>query len=107
MDDMQPIMERKTTKTAAPVAVDLRGLRRTYRTPSGNVEAVRDITLEIGRGETVALLGPNGAGKSTTIDLLLGLQPPDAGTVAVLGEAPDDAVAHGRIGVMLQTGGLL
>ena len=46
---------------------------------TGPVHAVRGIDIDIAPGETVALLGPNGAGKSTTIDMLLGLLPPDAG----------------------------
>jgi ABC-2 type transport system ATP-binding protein len=58
-------------------------------------------------GETVALLGPNGAGKSTTVDLLLGLQEPDDGSVDLFGGPPQRAVAAGRIGAMLQGGGVL
>jgi len=92
---------------AGALAVDLRGLRKTYRSPAGPVEALRGVDLAVERGETVALLGPNGAGKSTTIDLLLGLQPADAGTISVLGRPPEAAISGGRIGVMLQTGGLL
>jgi len=55
----------------------------------------------------VALLGPNGAGKSTTIDMLLGLLPPDSGTVSVFGMKPADAIKVGAIGAMLQTGSLI
>ena len=43
--------------------------------------AVRGVDISIAPGETVALLGPNGAGKSTTVDMMLGLSKPDAGTV--------------------------
>jgi ABC-2 type transport system ATP-binding protein len=68
---------------------------------------VRGIDVTVAPGETVALLGPNGAGKSTTIDMLLGLQHPDAGDVSVFGLTPDKAVAAGLVGAMLQTGGLL
>jgi len=75
--------------------------------PAGPVEAVRGVDVSVAPGETVALLGPNGAGKSTTIDLLLGLQRPDDGTVAVFGGSPEEAIGRGRIGVMLQTGNLL
>ena len=49
-------------------------------------------------GETVALLGPNGAGKSTTIDMLLGLLPPDTGTVELFGTTPAQAIAAGPMG---------
>jgi ABC-2 type transport system ATP-binding protein len=55
----------------------------------------------------VALLGPNGAGKSTTLDMVLGLLRPDAGTVSVFGAAPATAVAQGKVGAMLQTGALI
>jgi len=89
------------------VGIELAGVEKTYRAPSGPVPAVRGVDLTIARGETVALLGPNGAGKSTTIDMILGLQSPDAGTVHVLGETPERAVGQGLVGAMLQTGGLL
>jgi ABC-2 type transport system ATP-binding protein len=87
--------------------IELLGLEKSYSTSSGTIRAVRGIDVEVAAGETVALLGPNGAGKSTAIDMLLGLQKPDRGTVAVFGETPAEAVKHGRIGAMLQTGGLL
>jgi len=63
--------------------------------------------VAVRQGETVALLGPNGAGKSTTVDMLLGLQKPDEGSVSLFGGPPDRAVHGGRVGVMLQAGGVL
>jgi len=89
------------------IGVELRGAAKTYRTAGTVVHAVRGIDVSIDRGETVALLGPNGAGKSTTIDMVLGLTIPDAGTVSLLGEPPKKAVAAGRVGAMLQTGALI
>jgi ABC-2 type transport system ATP-binding protein len=85
----------------------LAGIRKTYRTPTGPVEAVRGVDLSVEPGETVALLGPNGAGKSTTVDMLLGLQAPDAGTVAVFGREPREAVRAGLVGAMLQSGAVI
>src|SRR5262249_58171941 len=73
----------------------------------GGVGAVREVDVSIRAGEIVALLGPNGAGKSTTIDMLLGLTQPDAGTVRVLGRPPRAATEAGAVGVMLQTGSLI
>jgi ABC-2 type transport system ATP-binding protein len=81
----------------------LHGLRKSY----GKVQAVRGVDLAIPTGQTVAILGPNGAGKSTTIDMLLGLSPPDAGTVRLFGQTPAEAVAAGRVGGMLQVGELI
>jgi ABC-2 type transport system ATP-binding protein len=87
--------------------IELRGLKKTYRSPKGPVPAVRGVDVVVEPGETVALLGPNGAGKTTTVDMLLGLQQPDEGSVAVFGGPPERAVRAGRIGAMLQTGGVL
>jgi ABC-2 type transport system ATP-binding protein len=87
--------------------ISLTGLTKTFASAEGPVRAVRGIDVAIRPGETVALLGPNGAGKSTTIDMLLGLLPPDAGRVSVFGRDPEHAVAAGSVGAMLQTGGLL
>ncbi|HUR73499.1 MAG TPA: ABC transporter ATP-binding protein [Sporichthya sp.] len=94
-------------KHAAPPGVSLSGLVKSFPSGKDTVLAVRGVDLEIARGETVALLGPNGAGKSTTLDMLLGLTVPDAGTVELFGRTPQEAVARGAIGAMLQTGAVL
>src|SRR5262249_32399937 len=86
--------------------IELRGLTKTYRSPRGPVHAVRGIDVAVEPGETVALLGPNGAGKTTTVDMLLGLQQPDEGTVAVFGGPPHPAVHARRMGAMLRGGGV-
>ncbi len=94
-------------KAARTSGIEASGLTKSFKTADGVVRAVQAVDLSIPAGQTVALLGPNGAGKSTTIDMLLGLLDPDAGRVAVLGRPPDQAVADGRIGAMLQTGELI
>ena len=91
----------------ATTGVQLQNLTKSFRTPQGPVHAVRNVDLSIAPGETVALLGPNGAGKSTTIDMLLGLLPPDTGSVSLFGMTPADAVQAGAIGAMLQTGSII
>jgi ABC-2 type transport system ATP-binding protein len=90
--------------TGQATGISLAGLRKSFKSPQGPVHAVRGIDITIAPGETVALLGPNGAGKSTTLDMLLGLLPPDAGTVSVFGMTPDRAIASGAVGAMLQVG---
>ncbi|MEV4310839.1 ABC transporter ATP-binding protein [Actinocrispum sp. NPDC049592] len=72
----------------------------------GRTPALTEVSFAVPEGQTVALLGSNGAGKSTTVDLMLGLRKPAKGKVTVLGGRPEDAVAKGRVGAMLQTGGL-
>src|SRR5215204_5435103 len=86
--------------TSLAAGLRIRGLRRSY----GPVVAVDGIDLDVVAGETVALLGPNGAGKSTSIDMLLGLTRPDAGSVSLFGAPPQEAISAGAIGAMLQTG---
>jgi ABC-2 type transport system ATP-binding protein len=92
---------RSGTPTA--VGVELIGLTKRFDA----VTAVDGVDVAIAPGEVVALLGPNGAGKTTTIDMLLGLIPPDAGSVRLWGRPPREACAAGYVGAMLQSGGLL
>src|SRR6476469_9165227 len=75
-------------------AIRMTGLHKSF----GSIHAVRGVDLDIAPGEVVAFLGPNGAGKSTTIDMLLGLTRPDAGSVSVFGDPPVRAVQAGRVG---------
>jgi ABC-2 type transport system ATP-binding protein len=57
----------KSTHTQThELAIEVRDLRKSY----GDVEAVRGISFEVGRGEVFCLLGPNGAGKTTTVEIL-------------------------------------
>jgi len=87
----------------ASLAVELRGVRKHF----GHIEAVRGVDVSVAPGEIVAILGPNGAGKTTTIDMILGLSAPTAGQVSVFGMRPRNAIAHGLVSAVMQTGGLL
>lgn len=60
--------------------VEARNLRKQY----GNQTVVDGLDLDIEQGECFGLLGPNGAGKTTTLRMLLGMTPPDGGTLRVL-----------------------
>jgi ABC-2 type transport system ATP-binding protein len=86
------------------LAVEVRGLSKSY----GDVHAVRDIDLQVRRGEIFALLGPNGAGKTTTVEILEGYRSRDAGTVKVLGYDPgsERRPLKSRIGIVLQSTGV-
>ncbi len=80
--------------------ISVEGLRKSY----GDLVAVREVDLEVEKGEIFAFLGPNGAGKTTTISILEGYLERDAGRVSVLGEDPVDAGRdwRGRVGFVLQ-----
>ena len=51
----------------------------------GEIQAVKDVSLQVARGEVFGLLGPNGAGKTTTISMLTGLLEPTSGSITVDG----------------------
>ena len=77
-------------------------VKNLFRPEIREVHALRDISMQIARGEIVAYAGPNGAGKSTTIKLCSGMLAPDQGTVRVLGFDPmrERVRFVGRIGVV-------
>ncbi|MCE5308842.1 MAG: ABC transporter ATP-binding protein [Acidobacteriales bacterium] len=79
-------------------AIRVRDLRKSY----GGKPAVDGLRLEVPRGCFFGFLGPNGAGKTTTIRMLIGLAPPDSGSIELLGLAsPDHAIEiKRRIGLV-------
>ena len=81
-------------------AIEFTGVKKTYVGKT----VVDALTFSVEPGECYGLLGPNGAGKTTTLRMLLGMTPPDAGAIRVLGEPiPARArVARMRIGVVPQ-----
>ncbi len=78
----------KTFRIAKRRAGLLGGLRSVVNPEIRVVQAVRDISLQIERGEMIGLVGPNGAGKSTTIKMLTGILMPTSGNIRVAGLAP-------------------
>jgi ABC-2 type transport system ATP-binding protein len=90
--------------------IELRQLSKTYA--KGAVQAVRNLSIEVKKGELFGFLGPNGAGKTTTIKMMVGLLRPDTGTIvldgidnrkeplrakAILGYCPDEPVLYDKM----------
>ncbi len=80
----------------------LENIAKTFRRSGQSpVRAVDDVSLDVGRGETVALVGESGSGKSTLGRIALGLLAPDSGRVVlegkVLGELRDDELRRARV----------
>lgn len=87
--------------------IHARGLKRSFKTKEGVVEAVRGLDLDVTEGELVAFLGPNGAGKSTSVRMLTTLLPPTSGTANVGGHdvLRDPAAVRKQIGYVGQGAG--
>jgi ABC-2 type transport system ATP-binding protein len=81
---------------ASDLAIHTRGLRKVF---SGKV-AVRNLTLDVPRGEVFGLLGPNGAGKSTAVKMLLGLVLPTSGQAQILGCPIGDVKTRRKVGFL-------
>lgn len=69
------------TVTEGTGGLEIRNLRKSYR----NRPVIRDLSLELHRGEVVALLGPNGSGKTTSFYAIAGLVSPESGSILVDG----------------------
>jgi NitT/TauT family transport system ATP-binding protein len=67
------------------IALDVAGLAKTYRSPGRDVEAVRDLTFQIRRGELVCIVGPSGAGKTTLLRCIAGLLDVSGGQIRLDG----------------------
>ncbi len=67
--------------------LSLRNVAQAFAGPTGTVQALGDVTLEVAAGEFVAIVGPSGCGKSTLLNVMVGLLPPTEGAVAYKGEA--------------------
>lgn len=84
---------------AAPV-FQARSLSKTYRSGTAEIRALRDVDLDIFRGEFIVLLGPSGSGKSTLLNILGGLDRPSSGSARFadheLNGASDDELTRYR-----------
>jgi ABC-2 type transport system ATP-binding protein len=81
---------------ASDLAIRTRRLRKVF---SGKV-AVRNLTLDVARGEVFGFLGPNGAGKSTSVKMLLGLVFPTSGEAEILGRPAGDVKTRSKVGFL-------
>jgi lipoprotein-releasing system ATP-binding protein len=86
-----------------------RGIRKTYESPGGRLEVLRNVDLEVQRGTILAILGASGSGKSTLLNILGTLDRPEAGTLELAGTRLESlsepelaAVRSRRLGFVFQ-----
>lgn len=81
----QKVVQEKRNKEACPNAplITLNRVIKRYETPSGPFSALKDVSLEVRRGEFVAIVGKSGSGKSTLINMITGIDSPSSGEIYV------------------------
>jgi putative ABC transport system ATP-binding protein len=99
---------------AAAALVRVDAVSKAYRAGEAATRVLRDVSLELARGETTSLVGVSGSGKSTLLSLIAGLVRPDAGAIAFDGARLEDLddtararLRARRIGVVLQKDNLI
>ena len=75
------------------VVIDVKSVSKSFK----EVQAVKNLDLQIRRGEFVALLGPNGAGKTTLVEMIEGIQFPDAGEIRLFGRTWNEGASFIRL----------
>jgi NitT/TauT family transport system ATP-binding protein len=98
--DRSTLAEGKPGTAAKPSGafISLDHLRLSYRTATGEIEAVRDVSLDIAHGEFISIVGPSGCGKSTLLKMIAGLRQPSGGTLVInSGSAGKSAGQYGMV----------
>jgi putative ABC transport system ATP-binding protein len=111
---MTASLASKHQPSAGSTVIDARNLTLRFGRPPAATEVLRDVSVSVDAGETVALLGASGSGKSSLMAVLSGLERPSGGEVVVTGldfaSLDEDALAvarRGRVGIVLQAFHLL
>ncbi|WP_158990603.1 ABC transporter ATP-binding protein [Mucilaginibacter sp. L196] len=107
---MEAVKEKKeaTAKPKKEAIIVIKGLKKSF----GKKKVLKDINLEVDRGENVVVLGKSGEGKSVTIECIVGLLTPDGGSIKVFGDEVTDMNDNQlkelrmKIGFLFQSGAL-
>ena len=82
--------------------IDVRGLSKSFQLAGSAIEAVRDVSFHVRRGEFVALLGPSGSGKSTILNMIATLIRPSGGQILIDGAPVIAGKATPNVGYVFQ-----
>jgi len=108
MTAQETITKMQAPRKTKEVVISIKDLKKSF----GDKEVLKDISLELDKGENLVILGRSGSGKSVTIECIVGLLTPDAGSVKVFGEEVADMRDKQlkdlriRIGFLFQSGAL-
>lgn len=83
-------------------AIEIQNLSVSFPSPTGMVQALRNLSIVVAPGTVFGFLGPNGAGKTTTIQVLLGFQEANQGTARLFGKPISETIAREKIGYLAE-----
>jgi NitT/TauT family transport system ATP-binding protein len=86
--------------------ISAKGLSLTFQTSDGPVHALKDIDLDIGKGEFVSFIGPSGCGKTTLLRVIADLEKPTGGSMLINGVTPEEARKARAYGYVFQAAAL-
>ncbi|MDX1784565.1 MAG: ABC transporter ATP-binding protein [Roseovarius sp.] len=89
-----------------PKVISAKDLSLTFQTNDGPVHALKDVSLDVHKGEFVSFIGPSGCGKTTFLRVMADLEQPTAGTITVNGTSPEEARRARAYGYVFQAAGL-
>jgi len=94
------MLNKSLTDTTAEKVIQIKGLFKSF----GNYHVLRDVDLDLYRGENLVVLGKSGTGKSVLIKIIIGLLTPDKGRVEVLNNVVDEITYQELLALRLQVG---
>ena len=86
--------------------ISAKDLSLTFQTNDGQVQALKDVSLNINQGDFVSFIGPSGCGKTTFLRVMADLEAPTAGSITVNGQSPEVARRARAYGYVFQAAGL-
>ncbi|WP_164661106.1 ABC transporter ATP-binding protein [Tropicibacter sp. Alg240-R139] len=95
-----------TTESTTQPVIKARQLDLTFQTNDGPVHALKDVNLDINKGDFVSFIGPSGCGKTTFLRCIAALETPTGGTLSVNGMSADEARRNRAYGYVFQAAGL-
>ncbi|SEP57318.1 NitT/TauT family transport system ATP-binding protein [Loktanella sp. DSM 29012] len=104
--DGDPQVLEHSAKTARSAVISASSVDLTFQTNDGPVHALKDVSLDIDKGDFVSFIGPSGCGKTTFLRCIAGLETPTGGTLRVNGMTPDEARRARAYGYVFQAAGL-